>query len=133
MSSRRHIDERFMEGRCRHILEGKVAEAQGTKSEDLRCRAGFIGVRWVSWSTSSRSCSSPSSFSCPKRGVWKRIELPGGADDPYVCIKVKASNYFMPNEAFAQESGQKWLAHRVQISSVRVYRRMRCVGFAMGQ
>ena len=25
---------------------------------------------------------------------WKKIKLPGGADDSYVCIGVKASNYF---------------------------------------
>ena len=29
---------------------------------------------------------------------WKRIELPGGADDSYVCIGVKTSNYFMPKK-----------------------------------
>ncbi|CAJ1459864.1 unnamed protein product [Effrenium voratum] len=27
---------------------------------------------------------------------WKQIELPNGADETYVCIGVKASNYFMP-------------------------------------
>ena len=46
VSSWGHIDERFMEGRRRHILEGKVAEARGTE-EDPRCQRRFIGVKWM--------------------------------------------------------------------------------------
>ena len=42
---------------------------------------------------------------------WKRIELPGGADDSYVCIGVKASNYFMPKETLSEKgpSGGGWI------------------------
>ena len=42
---------------------------------------------------------------------WKRIELPGGADDSYVCIGVKTSNYFMPKKTFSEKgsSGDGWI------------------------
>ena len=34
---------------------------------------------------------------------WKKIELPGDADDSYVCIGVKASNHFMPQETLSEK------------------------------
>ena len=34
---------------------------------------------------------------------WKQIELPNGADEIYVCIGVKASNYFMPAETLSDK------------------------------
>merc|ERR1712136_546682 len=42
---------------------------------------------------------------------WKKIELPGGADDSYVCIGVKASNYFMPKETLSEKGpgGGGWI------------------------
>ena len=42
---------------------------------------------------------------------WKRIELPGGADDSYVCIGVKTSNYFMQKKTFSEKSsnGGGWI------------------------
>merc|ERR1712039_435599 len=44
-----HIDERFMEGRRRHILEEyhKLAELNNKKATLLVVGAGFIGVEWV--------------------------------------------------------------------------------------
>merc|ERR1712107_901155 len=44
-------------------------------------------------------------------GFWKKIELPGGADDSYVCIGVKASNYFMPKETLSEKGpgGGGWI------------------------
>ena len=42
---------------------------------------------------------------------WKKIELPGGADDSYVCVGVKASNYFMPQETLGEKGlgGGDWI------------------------
>merc|ERR550525_399692 len=44
-----HIDERFLEGRRRHILEeyGRIQELNAKKSKILVVGAGFIGVEWV--------------------------------------------------------------------------------------
>merc|ERR1712014_30745 len=38
---------------------------------------------------------------------WKKIELPDGADEIYVCIGVKASNFFMPAETLS-DKGPGW-------------------------
>merc|ERR1711988_957877 len=42
---------------------------------------------------------------------WKRIELPNGPDKEYVCIGVKASNYFMPKETLSEKGpgGGGWI------------------------
>merc|ERR1712187_1095131 len=42
---------------------------------------------------------------------WKKIELPNGADKEYVCIGVKASNYFMPPETLSEKGpgGGGWI------------------------
>ena len=42
---------------------------------------------------------------------WKKIALPGGVDDSYVCIGVKASNYFMPQETLGEKGlcGGDWI------------------------
>jgi len=44
-----HLDERFIEGRRRHILEeyGKVQRLNAQSAQVLVCGAGFIGVEWV--------------------------------------------------------------------------------------
>ncbi len=44
-----HIDERFIEGRRRHILEeyDRLAELNKKKASILVVGAGFIGVEWV--------------------------------------------------------------------------------------
>ena len=34
---------------------------------------------------------------------WKKVELPGGVDDSYVCIEAKASNYFMPKKTLTRK------------------------------
>ena len=47
---------------------------------------------------------------------WKQIELPNGADEIYVCIGVKASNYFMPAETLSDKGpgrlpgGEGWVS-----------------------
>jgi len=42
---------------------------------------------------------------------WKSIELPNGPDKEYVCIGVKATNYFMPPETLSDKGpgGGKWI------------------------
>merc|ERR1712232_409053 len=42
---------------------------------------------------------------------WKKIELPKGADETYVCIGVKASNFFMPPEVLSDKGpgGGGWI------------------------
>merc|ERR1712241_185470 len=42
---------------------------------------------------------------------WKKIELPNGADVEYVCIGVKASNYFMPKDTLSDKGpgGGGWI------------------------
>merc|ERR1712139_75843 len=42
---------------------------------------------------------------------WKSIELPDGPDIEYVCIGVKASNYFMPKEVLSDKGpgGGGWI------------------------
>merc|ERR1712157_398849 len=42
---------------------------------------------------------------------WKKIEMPGGPDVTYVCIGVKASNYFMPKEVLSDKGpgGGGWI------------------------
>ena len=42
---------------------------------------------------------------------WKSIEMPNGPDKEYVCIGVKASNYFMPKETLSEKGpgGGGWI------------------------
>merc|ERR1719229_273959 len=42
---------------------------------------------------------------------WKAIELPDGPAKEYVCIGVKASNYFMPKETLSEKGpgGGGWI------------------------
>jgi len=42
---------------------------------------------------------------------WKSIELPNGPDKEYICIGVKASNYFMPKETLSEKGpgGGGWI------------------------
>merc|ERR1719199_447883 len=42
---------------------------------------------------------------------WKSIELPDKADEEYVCIGVKASNFFMPKETLSEKGpgGGGWI------------------------
>merc|ERR1712151_671452 len=44
-----HIDERFLEGRRRHILEeyGRIQQYEKDKKKVLVVGAGFIGVEWI--------------------------------------------------------------------------------------
>ena len=42
---------------------------------------------------------------------WKSIDLPNGPDKEYVCIGVKASNYFMPKDTLSEKGpgGGGWI------------------------
>jgi len=42
---------------------------------------------------------------------WKGIDLPNGPDKEYICIGVKASNYFMPKETLSEKGpgGGGWI------------------------
>merc|ERR1711974_254910 len=46
-----------------------------------------------------------------EQSFWDGIELPSGADKEYVCIGVKASNYFMPPEVLSDKGpgGGGWI------------------------
>jgi len=142
-----HLDERFLEGRRRHILEEyKNVEALANKN-CLVVGAGFIGVEWVTEIQHFfpnvkltiidflPNCLGP----LPKKAAdycanymkkhhikqfygmkyekgnpefWKKIELPAeGPDKEYICIGVKASNYFMPKETLSEKGpgGGGWI------------------------
>jgi len=143
-----HIDERFLEGRRRHVLEeyNKLNDLNKKKASILVVGAGFIGVEWATEiehffpdvqltiidflprclgplpDTAAEYCSEYMNavgikefYSCkydPKSDeFWNKIELPGGADVTYVCIGVKASNYFMPQSVLSDKGpgGGGWI------------------------
>lgn len=148
VSDWKHIDERFIEGRRRHVLEEyhKLADLNKKKSTLLVVGAGFIGVEWATEieyffpdmqltiidflprclgplpDSAAEYCSEYMSaagikehYSCkydPKSDeFWNKIELPKGADETYVCIGVKASNYFMPQDVLSDKGpgGGGWI------------------------
>jgi len=143
-----HLDERFLEGRRRHILEEYSAlEALNAKNSSiLVVGAGFIGVEWVTElqhffpnlkltiidflsqclgplpEKAARYCSNymkkkgikqfyNTKYDAKSPDFWKNIELPNGVDKEYVCIGVKASNYFMPKDTLSEKGpgGGGWI------------------------
>jgi len=143
-----HIDERFIEGRRRHILEEyqAIQDLANKNSTLLVVGAGFIGVEWVTelqYFFPSLQCTLidflprclgplPDAaaeycenylqsvdiktfynrkFAPQDPEFMKGIELPNGADKTYVCIGVKASNYFMPKETLSDvgPGGGGWI------------------------
>merc|ERR1712151_685482 len=42
---------------------------------------------------------------------WNKVGLPNGADESYICMGVKASNYFMPPETLSDKGpgGGGWI------------------------
>jgi len=143
-----HIDERFLEGRRRHILEehGKLRDLAERKASMLVVGAGFIGVEWVTEvqhffpdisltiidalprclgplpDKAAKYCSKymhargikefyDCKYDAKSSEFWKKVELPNGADVEYVCIGVKASNYFMPQETLSEKGpgGGGWI------------------------
>jgi len=143
-----HIDERFLEGRRRHVLEEyhKLQGLNKKKATVLIVGAGFIGVEWATEleyffpdlkitiidflprslgplpDSAAEYCSEymhaagiKEFYNCkydPKNEeFWKKIELPSGADESYICIGVKASNYFMPSSVLSDKGpgGGGWI------------------------
>jgi len=143
-----HLDERFLEGRRRHILEeyNGIAALNEKGASILVVGAGFIGVEWVTElqhffpklkltiidflpqplgplpAKAAKYCENYMN----KKGIkqfynikyegknpefLKKIELPNGPDKEYICIGVKASNYFMPSETLSEKGpgGGGWI------------------------
>merc|ERR1719408_534782 len=135
VSEWKHIDERFIEGRRRHVLEEyhKLAELNKKKATVLIVGAGFIGVEWATElehffpelkltiidflprclgplpDGAADYCSEYMSavgikefynlkYEPKSDEFWNKVELPDGCDLTYVCMGVKSSNYFMPEE-----------------------------------
>jgi len=50
-------------------------------------------------------------YDAKSKEFWQSIELPNGPDKEYVCIGVKASNYFMPKETLSEKGpgGGGWI------------------------
>lgn len=143
-----HIDERFLEGRRRHVLEEyhKLQDLNKKKASILIVGAGFIGVEWATEieyffpdisltiidglprclgplpDSAAEYCSEymhaagikefyDTKYDPKSSAFWEKIELPNGADLEYVCIGVKASNYFMPAETLSDKGpgGGGWI------------------------
>jgi len=143
-----HIDERFIEGRRRHVLEEyhKLIDLNKKKANILIVGAGFIGVEWATEiehffpdvgltiidalprvlgplpDGAAAYCSDymaavgikefcDCKYDAKNPEFWKKIGLPNGADVEYVCIGVKASNYFMPKETLSDKGpgGGGWI------------------------
>jgi len=142
-----HIDERFIEGRRRHILEEfhKLDGLAKKKATVLVVGAGFIGVEWVTEleyyfpdlettiidflprclgplpDIAAEYCSEYMNAVGVKEFYGKKYEksdefyasldLPGGPECEYVCIGVKASNFFMPPETLSDKGpgGGGWI------------------------
>ena len=63
---------------------------------------------------------------------WKSIDLPNGPDKEYVCIGVKASNYFMPKETLSEKGpgGGGWI---LMVASSALASVQRVVDVGMGE
>lgn len=144
----KHIDERYIEGRRRHILEehAKLKALNQKGATILVAGAGFIGVEWatelqyffpklkITIIDFLPNCLGPLPESAQKycdnymskvgikmfygvkydpnnQAFWQKIELPNKADETYICMGVKASNYFMPAETLSDKGpgGGGWI------------------------
>jgi len=143
-----HLDERFLEGRRRHILEeyGTLQTLNQKEATVLIVGAGFIGVEWVTelqyffpklkltiidgldqclgplpkkaavycekyMRKKKINCFFSTFFKPDEQKFWDDIKLPNRPDKQYVCIGVKASNYFMPKETLSEKGpgGGGWV------------------------
>jgi len=143
-----HIDERFIEGRRRHILEEyhRIADLNKKKGTCLVIGAGFIGVELATEieyffpdvqitiidflkrclgplpDSAAEYCSEymhsagiaefyEQKYVAGDTGFYKQIGMTGVPDKEYVCIGVKASNYFMPKEVLSEKGpgGGSWI------------------------
>ena len=62
-------------------------------------------------SDGTADCCSENMSASGIKEFWKKIELPGGADDSYVCTGVKATNCFMPKKTLSEKGldGGGWI------------------------
>lgn len=143
-----HIDERFIEGRRRHILEEyhTISDLNDKSASLLVVGAGFIGVEWateleyffpqldITIIDMLPRCLGPLPDSAAEycdhymhatgihqfysvkydeksQAFWDSIGLPNKPDKQYICIGVKASNYFMPQETLSLKGpgGGGWI------------------------
>jgi hypothetical protein len=143
-----HIDERFIEGRRRHILEeySAIKDLNAKHATVLVVGAGFIGVEWVTELRyyfpnlkntiidflpnplgplppgAAKYCKKymerhginqfySKKYAPDDAEFWNSIKLPNKVDKEYVCIGVKASNYFMPKETLSEKGpgGGGWI------------------------
>jgi len=143
-----HLDERFLEGRRRHILEeyASIKDLEAKNASVLVVGAGFIGVEWATElqhffpklkltlidflpqclgplpEKAAKYCTKymtkvgikqfyNTKYDAKSPEFWKKVELPNGPDKEYVCIGVKASNYFMPSETLSEKGpgGGGWV------------------------
>eukprot|EP00913_Durusdinium_trenchii_P016523 g15529.t2 len=165
-----HLDERYLEGRRRHVLEEfNFLKSLNDKSATcLVVGAGFIGVEWATeiqhffprvkltiidflpqplgplpasaakycetWNEGAATCCTwivekymnkvgikqfyNTKYDAKNTEFWKSIDLPNGADKEYVCIGVKASNYFMPKETLSEKGpgGGGWILMNQNLS-----------------
>jgi len=132
------IDERFLEGRRRHILQEheKLAALNDRRAAVLVVGAGFIGVEWVTElqhffpqlqltivdvlprclgplpERAAKYCEKYMNrvgirqvydikYDPASQSFWDQVGLPMKAERTFVCIGVKASNYFMPQETLS--------------------------------
>lgn len=144
------FDERFIEGRRRHILH-EYSNIQALKEQQARILvvgAGFIGVEWVTElehffkgldltiidflpkplgplpPAAAAYCSKymkkngihefyNMKYDAKSEQFWSTIGFQQGArpNKEYVCIGVKASNYFMPAETLSEKGpgGGGWI------------------------
>jgi hypothetical protein len=148
VSDWKHIDERYYEGRRRHILEEyhRIGELAKKEATVLIVGAGFIGVEWITElehffpalkttiidmlprclgplpEVAAEYCSEymnasginefyGQKYDAKNPEFWKGIRLPNGPDKEYVCIGVKASNYFLPGEVLSDvgPGGGGWI------------------------
>mmetsp|Transcript_38611 Transcript_38611/g.88421 ORF Transcript_38611/g.88421 Transcript_38611/m.88421 type:complete len:465 (-) Transcript_38611:105-1499(-) len=141
----KHLDERYIEGRRRHILEEYTVlkDLNERSATVLVVGAGFIGVEWVTELQHYfpklklfiidflGKCLGPLPDSAAgycdkymrKKGIkatygvkydannWKEYGMTSKPDKTYICIGVKASNYFMPEEVLSDKGpgGGKWI------------------------
>eukprot|EP00435_Cladocopium_sp_Y103_P071811 s226_g38.t1 len=124
-----HLDERYLEGRRRHVLEefNFLKSLHDRSATVLVVGAGFIGVEWateiqhffprVKLTVGIKQFYN-TKYDAKNPDFWKAIEMPNGPDKEYVCIGVKASNYFMPKETLSEKGpgGGGWILMNQNLS-----------------
>eukprot|EP00416_Gambierdiscus_australes_P017639 CAMPEP_0171057974 /NCGR_PEP_ID=MMETSP0766_2-20121228/2165_1 /TAXON_ID=439317 /ORGANISM="Gambierdiscus australes, Strain CAWD 149" /LENGTH=464 /DNA_ID=CAMNT_0011513183 /DNA_START=46 /DNA_END=1440 /DNA_ORIENTATION=+ len=143
-----HIDERFIEGRRRHILEeyASIQRLNEKEATILVVGAGFIGVEWVTElqyyfpkldntiidflpaplgplpNAAKKYCKKYMAkkgikqkyevkYAPKEAGFYQKLDFKATPDKEYICIGVKASNYFMPKETLSEKGpgGGGWI------------------------